>query len=82
MGFSTLMNVVAFPGQIRVIVFASAESSMVRIQTFGAICNGMLISEVFLICNKHCAEMLDRFLVYKAEAHIGGFANGWKGVGM
>ena len=37
MGFSTLMNVVAFPGQIRVIVFAGAESGAVRIQTFGAI---------------------------------------------
>ena len=26
--------------------------------------------------------MLARFLVYKAEVHVGGFANGWKGVGM
>ena len=82
MGFSTLMNVVAFPGQIRVIVFAGAESGVVRIQTFGAICDGMLTSEVFHICSKHCAEIHARFLVYKAEVHVGRFANGWNSVGM
>ena len=82
MGFSTLMNVVAFPGQIRVIVFAGEESGVVGIQTFGAICDGIVTSEVFLTCSKHHAEMLARFLVYKAEVHVGGFANGWKGVGM
>ena len=82
MEFSTLMNIVAFPGQIRVIVLASAESGLVRIQTFGAICDGMLTFEVFLTCNEHHAEMLARFLAYKAEVHVGGFANGWKGVGM
>ena len=82
MGFSTLMNVVAFPGQIRVIVFASAESAVVRIQIFGAIYNGMLTSEVFLTCSEHHADMLARFLLYKAEVHVGGFANGWNGVGM
>ena len=49
MGFSTVMNIVALPGQIRVIVLAGA----VRIQTFGAIVVGMLTSEVFLICNEH-----------------------------
>ena len=37
MGFSTLMNVVAFPGQIRVIVLAGVESAVVKIQTFGVI---------------------------------------------
>ena len=82
MGFSPLMNVVAFPGQIRVIVFANAESGVVRIQTFGAICDGMLTSEVFLTCSKHHAKMLARFLVYKAEVHIGRFVNGWNGVSM
>ena len=82
MGFSTLMNIVAFPGKIRVIVLASAESGMLRTQTFGAICDSMLTSKDFLTCNKHHAEMLARFLVYKAEVHIGGFVNGWKGVGM
>ena len=78
MGFSTLINIVAFPGQIRVIVLAGAESGMVRIQTFGAICDSMLTFEVFLTCNEHHAEMLARFLVYKAEVHVGGFAKAGK----
>ena len=82
LGFFTLMNIVAFPGQIRLIVFAGAESGVVRIQAFGAICDGMLSCEVFLTCNKHHAEMLVRFIVHKAEVHSGGFANGCKGVGM
>ena len=82
MSFSTLMNIVAFPGQIRVIVFAGTESGVVRIQTFGAICDGKVTPQDFLSCSKHHAEMLARFLVYKAEVHIGGFVNGWKGVGM
>ena len=58
MGFSTLMNIVAFPGQIRVIVLVGAESGMVRIQTLGTICDGMLTSKVFLTCNEHHAEMI------------------------
>ena len=82
MGFSTVMNIVAFSGQIRVIVLAGAEGGVVRIETFGAISNGMLTSKVFLTCNEHHADMLARFLAYKAEVHVGGFANGWKGVGM
>ena len=82
MGFSTLMDVVAFPWEIRVIVLASAGSGVVRIQTFGAICDGMLTSKVFPTCNEHHAEMLARFLAYKAEVHVGGFAYGWKGVGI
>ena len=82
MGFSYLMNVVAFPRQIRVIVLTSVESGMVRIQILCAICDCMLTSKVFLTCSEHLAEMLARFLVYKAEVHFGGFANDWKGVGM
>ena len=82
MGFSTLMNVIAFPGQIRVMVLAGVENAVVRIQTFGAIRNGMLTSEVFLICNEHLEVMFARFLVYKPEVQVGGFASGWKGVGM
>ena len=76
------MSVVAFPGQIRVIVLTSAERGVLRIQTFGAICNGMLTSKVFLTCNQHRAEMFAGFLVYKAEVHIGGLTKGCKGVGM
>ena len=37
MSFSTLMNVVAFPEQIRLIALASVESAVVKIQTFGVI---------------------------------------------
>ena len=66
MGFSTVMYIVALSGQVRVIVLAGVESGVVRIQTFGAICDSMLTSEVFLICNEHCEEMLARFLAYKA----------------
>ena len=82
MGFSTVMNVVAFPGHIRVIMLAGAECGVVRIHTFGAICDGMFTSNVFLTCSEHCEEMLSWFLMYKAEVHGGGFASGWKGVGM
>ena len=82
MGFSTVMNVVALPGQIRVMVLAGAESGVVRIQKFGATCDGMLTSKVFLICNEHCKEMLARFVAYKAEIPVGRFASGWKGVGI
>ena len=76
MGLSSLMNVVAFPAQIRVIVLASAESGVVRIQIFGAICDGILISKFFLTCSEHHAEMLAGFPAYKAEVHATGFANG------
>ena len=42
----------------------------------------MLITDVFLICNDHLEEMLAKFVVYKAEEQVGGFASSWKGVGM
>ena len=42
------MSAIAFPEQIRVIVLAGVESAVVKIQTFGAICDGMLTSDVFL----------------------------------
>ena len=47
MDFSTLMNITAFPGQIRVMVLAGIENAVIRIQTFGAIWDGMLTSAVF-----------------------------------
>ena len=80
--FSTLMNVVVFPGQIRVIVLAGVESAVVKIQTCGAIWDGMLMSEVFFIYNEHLDVMLAELLVYKAAMEVSGFARGWKGVGM
>ena len=61
---------------------AGAESGVVRVQTFGAICDGMLTSQVFLICHEHHEEMLARCLAYEAEVHVGGFASAWKGVGI
>ena len=67
---------------MRVIVFTGAVSGVLRIQTFHVICDGILTSEIFLTCSKHSAKMLARFLVCRAEVHIGGFANGWKGVDM
>ena len=66
MGFFTLMNFIVSPGQMRVIVVVTAESSVVKIQTFGASCEGILTSELFLICNEHLVEILAVFLVYKA----------------
>ena len=67
---------------MRVIVVATAEGAVVNIQTFGAICEGILISEVFLICDEHLVEILAVFLVYKAVMHDSGFASGWNGEGM
>ena len=82
MGFSTVVNVVAFPRHIRLIALAGAASGVVRIHTFGAVCDGMFTSDVFLTCSEHHGEMPAWFLTYKAEVHVGGFASGWKGVGM
>ena len=75
------MCVVA-PGQMRVIVVVTAEGAVVKIQTFGAICEGILTSEVFLTCNEHLVEILAVFLVYKAVVQDGGFVSGWNGIGM
>ena len=81
-GFFTLMNLVVSPGQMRVIVVATAEGAIVKIQTFGAICEGILTSKVFLIFNEHLVEILAVFLVYKAVVQDGGLASSWNGVGM
>ena len=48
-------------------VVVNAEGVVVNIQTFGATCEGILTSEVFLICNEHLVEILAVFLAYKAE---------------
>ena len=45
-------------------------------------CEGILTSEVFLICNEYLVEILAAFLVYKAVIQDGGFASEWNGVGM
>ena len=66
------MNVVAFPGQIRVIALAGVESAVVKIEIFDVIWDGMLMSEVFFICNEHLDVMLAEFLAYKAEMQVSG----------
>ena len=79
-GFLTVMVSVAFSGHINVMVLAGAESGVMRIQTSGNICVVRLTSEVFLICNGHCAVISAGFPTYRAETHNGGFAKGCKGV--
>ena len=79
MGFFTLMNFVVSPGEMRVIVVVTAEDAVVYIQTFGAICEGILTSEVFLICNEHLVEILAVFLTYKAVVQDGRFVSSWNG---
>ena len=76
MGFLTSMNYVVSPGQMRVILVVTAEGAVVKIQTLGASCEGILTSEVFLICNEHLAEILAVSLAYKAVIQDGGFASG------
>ena len=60
----------------------TAEGAVVKIQTFVASCEGILTSELFLICNEHLVKILAVFLVYKAVMQDGGFASCWNGVGM
>ena len=65
-----------------VIVVVTAEGAVVKIQTFGTSCEGILKSELFLICNEHLVEILAVFLVYKAVMQDGRFVSNWSGVGM
>ena len=76
MGFLTSMNCVVSPRHMRVIVVVVAKGAVVKIQTFHANCEGILPSEVFLICKEHLARMLAAFLAYKAVIQDGGFASG------
>ena len=76
------MNFVGSPGQMRVNVVVTAEGAVVNIQTVGATCEGILTSEVFLICSEHLVEIPVLFLAYKAVVQDGGFARGWNGVRM
>ena len=63
-------------------VLAGMEEAVVKIHTFGVVWDGMLMSEVFLICNEDLEVMFAKFLVYKAEDQVGVLASGWKGVRM
>ena len=76
MDFLTSMNCLVSSGHIRVIVMVAAEGAIVKIQTFGASCEGILTSEVYLICKEHLAEILAVFWAYKAVIQDGGFASG------
>ena len=76
------MNFIVSPGQMRVIVVVTAEGAVVRVQTFGASCEGILTSESFLISNEHLLVILAVFLAYKAVRQDVGFASGWNSVGM
>ena len=60
------MNFVVSPGQMRVIVVVTAKGAVVNIHTFGASCEDILTSELFLICKEHLVEILAVFLAYKA----------------
>ena len=61
---------------MRVILLVTAEGVVVRIQTLVISCEGILTSEVFLICNEYLVEILVGFLAYKAAMQDGGFASG------
>ena len=76
MGFFTSINCVISPRHMSVIVAAAAEGALVNIQTFGASCEGILISEDFLICKEYLAEMLAVFLTCRVVMQDGGFASG------
>ena len=76
------MNFIVSPGQMRVTVVVTADGAPVKIQTFGASCEGILTSELSLICNEHLVEILAVFLAYKAVMQEGGLASGWNGVQM
>ena len=51
----------------------TAEGAVIRMQMFGASCEGTLTSELFLICNEHLVEILAVFMVYKAVMQDCGF---------
>ena len=81
-GFLHFIGLCFSPEQTRLSVVHTAEDAGVNIQTFGAIGEGILTSEVILICNEDMAEIPAVFLAYRAVMQDGGLASGWNGVGM
>ena len=61
---------------MRVTLLVIAEGAVVRIQALVVSCEGILTSEVFLICSEHLVEILIGFLAYKAVIQDGEFASG------
>ena len=64
-GFCIGMDFMAFSGHINVMVFAGAAISVVRIQTFGAIWIGKLVTDALHICNEHFEVILHIKLQYR-----------------
>ena len=81
-GFCIMMASMAFSGHINVMVFAGAESGVIRIQTYGAIWVGKFVYDAFHICCEHFEVISTVFFAYRAAIQDGGFASGWKGVVM
>ena len=75
MGFSTVINFVISPGQMRVIQVVTVEGAEVSICTFGVIDKGMLIIGAFLVCSEHLVVMLAAFFVYRDMMQDGGLAS-------
>ena len=80
MGVCILMNLGASSGQMSIIPVDTAAGAEVNIQTFGVMDVGMLTLFAFPICSEHLFSVLALSLAYKADIHIGGFANGRRGV--
>ena len=75
-GFCMMMVSMAFSGHINVMVFAAAASGVLRIQTYGAIWVGKLVSDAFCICSEHFEVISTVVFAYRAAIQDGGFANG------
>ena len=71
-----MMVSMAFPGHINVMVFTGASIGVMRIQTFGAIWVGRLVTEALGIYNEHLEVISAVLFAYKAAIQNGGFANG------
>ena len=71
-----MMVSMAFSGHISIMVFAEAESGVMRNQTSGDIWVGKFILDAFHICNEHCEVISAVLLTYRAVTQDGGFAKG------
>ena len=74
-GFCIGMVSMVFSGHINAMVFTGAVTSVVRIQTSGAIWVGRLVAEALCICNEHFEVISTVLFTYKAAIQDGGFAN-------
>ena len=72
MGVCSVTDLGASPGQMCVILKATAVVGKVIIQTFGAMDVGMLTLLAFLICREHPFWILYLSLAYTADTCVGG----------